>query len=249
MDHNDLVELVLARVIEKLAEKAACEGPCSARNGDGLKDDRPGLLVLTQGHGEDCHSVLEDPCLQPRYRTECAPLRDYQVDLDEFEVVVIYGFTNDVLCRLASGVCDTAFTRLAQQALLSGKRVFVPAEEVEAMNASCSLPAPYCAMLREKLAMLTACGLTVCARRDLAEAVLNGCCCAAKPAAPPAAPAAAVPEKELCLNKRVITERDVTAADGQKATCIHIGEKSILTALAAEYAKSKGIRLVRDADC
>lgn len=251
MDHKELVELILARVVEKLAQNGAGSQGCPACGGPAPDDGRPGLLILTQEHGEECHHVLEDPRLTARYRTECALLRDYQVDLDEFEAVVIYEFTNEALCKLASGICDTPFTKLAQQALLAGKRVFVPTEELEAMRAtSCKLPAPYCAMLQEKLALLTACGLTICSQQNLAGAILDGAC-PANPA--PGAPAAAPepcgcgPAKELCLDKRVLTERDVIAADKDEVTCIRTGEKTILTALAVEYAKSKGIRLIRGA--
>lgn len=245
MDRNELVDLILARVMEKMAQQSACpEGAAPDRPDDG----RPGLLVLTQEHGEDCHCVLEDPRLKERYRTECALLRSYEVDLDGFEVIVAYEFTNDVLCKLANGICDTPYTKLLQSALLSGKRVFVPTEQAEVMLTSCKLPAPYYAMLQEKLAMLTACGLTIRSRQDLVEAILDsgGCPCAcAGPAAPVSRPAAA--SGELYLDKRVITERDMIAADAGKVACVHIGEKSIVTALAAEYAGSKGIRLVRDA--
>lgn len=250
MDHKELVELILARVVEKLAQSGACSQGCPACGGPAPDDGRPGLLILTQEHGEDCHHVLEDPRLTACYRTECALLQDYQVDLDRFEAVVIYQFTNEVLCKLASGICDTPFLKLAQQALLAGKRVFVPTEEMEAMRAtSCKLPAPYCAMLQEKLALLTACGLTICSQQNLAGAILDGACpaCSAAPAAPAAAPEPCGPGKELCIDKRVLTERDVIAADKDEVTCIRIGEKTILTALAVEYAKSKGIRLIRGA--
>lgn len=250
MDHKELVELILARVVEKLTQSGACSQGCPACGGPTPDDGRPGLLILTQEHGEDCHHVLEDPRLTACYRTECALLQDYQVDLDRFEAVVIYQFTNEVLCKLAGGICDTPFLKLAQQALLTGKRVFVPTEEMEAMRAtSCKLPAPYCAMLQEKLALLTACGLTICSQQNLAGAILDGACpaCSAAPAAPAAPPEPCGPEKELCLDKRVLTERDVIAADKDEVTCIRIGEKTILTALAVEYSKSKGIRLIRGA--
>lgn len=249
MDHKELVELILARVMEKLSQGGDCSQECPC-GGPAPDDGRPGLLILTQEHGQTCHSVLEDPRLTVRYRTECALLQNYQVDLDRFEAVVIYEFTNETLCKLAGGICDTPFLKLAQQALLGGKRVFVPTEELEAMRAtSCKLPAPYCAMLQEKLALLTACGLTICSQQNLAGAILDGACpaCDAPVPAPATAPEPCCPAKELHLEKRVITERDVTAADADKVTCIHIGEKAILTALAAEYAKSKGIRLIRGA--
>lgn len=249
MDHKELVELILARVMEKLAQNGACSQGCPACGGPAPDDGRPGLLILTQEHGEDCHRVLEDPRLTACYRTECALLQDYQVDLDKFEAVVIYQFTNEALCKLASGICDTPFTKLAQQALLAGKRVFVPTEELEAMRAtSCKLPAPYCAMLQEKLAMLTACGLTICSQQNLAAAILDGACPASAEPAAQLEPEPCCPARELCIDKRVLTERDVIAADKDEVTCIRTGEKTILTALAVEYAKSKGIRLIRGAE-
>ena len=140
MDHKELVELILARVMEKLSQGGDCSQECPC-GGPAPDDGRPGLLILTQEHGQTCHSVLEDPRLTARYRTECALLQNYQVDLDRFEAVVIYEFTNETLCKLAGGICDTPFLKLAQQALLGGKRVFVPTEELEAMRAtSCKLP-------------------------------------------------------------------------------------------------------------
>ena len=251
MDHKELVELILARVMEKLSQGGDCSQECPC-GGPAPDDGRPGLLILTQEHGQTCHSVLEDPRLTARYRTECALLQNYQVDLDRFEAVVIYEFTNETLCKLAGGICDTPFLKLAQQALLGGKRVFVPTEELEAMRAtSCKLPAPYCAMLQEKLALLTACGLTICSQQNLAGAILDGACpaCAAPAVAPAAAPEPCPcgPDKELCIDKRVLTERDVIAAEKDGVTCIRAGERTILTALAVDYARSKGIRLIRSA--
>ena len=118
MDHKELVELILARVMEKLSQGGDCSQECPC-GGPAPDDGRPGLLILTQEHGQTCHSVLEDPRLTARYRTECALLQNYQVDLDRFEAVVIYEFTNETLCKLAGGICDTPFLKLAQQALLA----------------------------------------------------------------------------------------------------------------------------------
>lgn len=110
MDHKELVELILARVMEKLSQGGDCSQECPC-GGPAPDDGRPGLLILTQEHGQTCHSVLEDPRLTARYRTECALLQNYQVDLDRFEAVVIYEFTNETLCKLAGGICDTPFLK------------------------------------------------------------------------------------------------------------------------------------------
>lgn len=242
MDRNDLVELVLARVAAKLAEAENSTPVCPAPAPD---DGRPGLLVLTQEHGDTCHPVLEDARLGEKFRQECALLHAYQVEPDRFDVVVLFGLDNDALCQLACGVCLTPYARLAQTALLTGKRVFVPAEQVEALHPDSRMPAPYAAMLREKLDFLVACGLKICPYEGLIPAILEEGAPCPMPEAPKSAPAPAE-EKELRLEKRVITERDVSAAAADKVTLIHIGERCILTALATEYARSRGIRLVRD---
>lgn len=59
MDHKELVELILARVMEKLSQGGDCSQECPC-GGPAPDDGRPGLLILTQEHGQTCHSVLED---------------------------------------------------------------------------------------------------------------------------------------------------------------------------------------------
>ena len=242
MDRNDLVELVLARVAAKLAEAEHSAPVCSTPPPD---DGRPGLLILTQEHGDTCHPVLEDARLREKFRQECALLHAYQVEPDRFDVVVLFGLSNDALCQLACRVCTTPYAKLAQTAILTGKRVLVPAEQVEALRPDGRMPAPYAAMLREKLGFLVACGLKICPQEGLIPTILeeDTPCSLPKTPQPAAVPAE---EKEFRLEKRVITERDVSAAAADKVTLIHISERCILTALASEYARSKDIRLVRD---
>lgn len=54
-------------------------------------------------------------------------MHHYEVDLNNFEAVILFNLTCDALCKLASGTCDSAYTRLASQAILSGK-VYIPTE-------------------------------------------------------------------------------------------------------------------------
>lgn len=242
MERSELVDQVLARVVAKLAERehAPC---CGCSSGD---PEKPGVLIVTREHGEHCHPVLEDPALLEHYHTECALMEGYLSDLTRFDAVVIFGLTIDAQCKLAAGICDDPYTALLQRAILAGKRLFAPIEEVE--QPSAATPAPYAAMLREKLEFLVSCGLYCCPLEGLVPAILGGAAPVSAVSAPPAAVPAVEEErtKEISLTKRVLTERDISAADGQKAGCIHIGEKAILTALAAELARSKGIRLIRD---
>ena len=233
-----LVDEIIKRVSQKLAE-ADSAAP------DGAADGKPKLLILTQEHGTLCHQMLESPRLTERYAATCALMEGYQCDMAEFDTVLLFNLTNEVLAKIATGLCDTPYTRLASQALLLGKRVFVAKEEVELYRYASTAPAAYYAMLEGKLRLLTASGLSVVSAEGLEDAVLSESapaapktCCAAKPAAAPA--------KEQKLSKRVVTERDVISLKENGVTRALIGEKTIVTDLARELARTRGIEIVRE---
>lgn len=242
MDQNALIEEIVARVAAKMAE---IEKPAPDTETSG-SDNRPGLLILTHNHGEVCHSIFDSGCLGQQYRIECALLQNYEVNMDDYQVVVLFDLSNEALGKLASGICDTPYTRLAAQAILLGKRIYVPVEQIELFRYAKTAPKPYFAMLQEKLALLTSSGLVVSKMDDLERCVLAEQCapCIEKSAAAPIQEAPA--QKEYRLRKRVITERDVSEASTAKANCIHIPAKSIVTDLARDYARSRDISLIRE---
>lgn len=255
MDHNAIVEEILRRVAQKISET---EGSCAQCADCGGK---PGLLILTQDHGTDCHATLESEALKARYHTDCALMSHYEVDLDAYEAVVLFNLSCDAMAALASGACDTAYTRLASKAILSGKKVYVPTEEVELYQYRETAPAAYYNMMQQKLDLLVASGVVICARAGLEQVILGNASpvpaaaapvCAAAPAAPaPAvtAPAAACCEaKAVRIEKRVLTEKDLIEANMVGVTEVHIGEKTIVTALAKDAAKDRGMTIVRDED-
>lgn len=238
MDMNTLIDQILARVAAKIAETEAA--PCACVG------EKTKLLILTREHGEHCHQMLESAKLGERYATECALMNDYQVEMADYDAVILYGLTNDALGKLANGVCDTPFTCLASQAILMGKRVFVPTEEVELYRYASTAPAAYYAMMEEKLKLLTASGVVICSKANLESAVLSG---APAPVCGPCSPVAAAPqrvEKECKLSKKVITERDISAAKEAGATRLVVSGKAILTDLARDMAKARGVAVVRE---
>ena len=203
MDQKVMIEDIIARVMQKVQ---ALEPETVDYREPG--DDRPGLLILTQEHRETCHRFYDSAPLAEHYCIDCALLKDYEVNMDDFEVVLMFGLTNEVLGKLAAGIYDTPYTRLAAQAILTGKRIVVPQEEVELYKYAATAPAPYYAMLQQKLALLTDSGVCVVKADDVEACVLgckapsqqNTCCCEAEPVKE-------VCQKEFRLNKRVITER------------------------------------------
>ena len=232
-----LLNEIVARVAAKLAEAEGGEAAPAAAD----RDDREGLLLLSQEMNDTCRAMLKCEKLKARFRVDCASLQSEPAELDSYGVVVLTGLTNEALAKLALGLCDTPYTRLAAQAILTGKRVYVPTEEVELYRYASTAPAAYYAMMKERLDLLLASGVVVCSKHNL-EGLLLG---AAEPSAPAPMPAARE-EKLVHVTKRVLTERDIRDAAAEKVTCIHVPAKCILTALAKDCAKEHGIRLVQE---
>ena len=251
MDHNAIVEEILKRVAEKISEAEGCDGTCAPCGG------KPGLLILTQDHGTTCHATLESEALKARYSTDCALMHHYEVDLDAYEAVVLFNLSCDAMAALASGACDTAYTRLASKAILSGKKVYVPTEEVELYQYKETAPAAYYNMMQQKLDLLVASGVVICAQASLEQVILGSEAPAPVPAGAPAvaphcagstlAPmAGCAAQKELRIEKRVLTEQDLIEANMSGVTCVRVGAKCIITALAKDAAKDRGMTVVRD---
>ena len=57
---------------------------------------------------------------------------------------------------------------------------------------------------------------------------------------------AAPPAKEQTLSKRVVTERDIISLKESGVTRALIGEKTIVTDLAKDLARTRGIEIVRN---
>lgn len=239
MDQKEMIDDIVARVLQKVAAmEPAAEEP------EALCDNRPGLLVLTQQHGESCHLFFDSQRLNAHYRIACALQKDDQVDLNDYEVVIMMNLTVEVLGKLAAGIYDTPYTKAAAQAILMGKRIFVPVEEVELFRYAATAPAPYYAMLQQKLNLLQEAGVAVCKLEDVEGCILDERACQCQVRA--AAPCRTEEEKEYRLSKRVITERDLADACAAKASRVCIPARSIVTDLAKEFAKERDIRLIRE---
>ena len=88
----------------------------------------------------------------------------------------------------------------------------------------------------QKLAFLEESGLVVCPADTLPQAILG--CHTGKPCQHAA-------EETVAIDKRVVSERDVASLYKQGLACIRVGERSIVTDLAREYAAARGVKIVR----
>ena len=275
-----MITQILSRVMEKLAQAGETVTGAEALQNivqsivTDTQEQLPGLLVLTQEHGEVCHELLENPKIKEKYRTSCALLAENQVDLEDIETVVLFNLTTEAMCKIASGITDTPYTRLAAQALLMGKKLYVPREEVELYRYPTGGLGSYQCMMQAKLTKLVSFGLKICPMAELEDALLgkeaeetpaapacegDGGSCAPTPAEEAAAPCEesceepqAEPEpvkealKEIVFSKKVITERDIIEANRDGVKIIRLSERNILTALAKDAASARNIQLIRE---
>ena len=275
-----MITQILSRVMEKLAQAGETVTGAEALQSivqsivTDTQEQLPGLLVLTQEHGEVCHELLENPKIKEKYRTSWALLAENQVDLEGIETVVLFNLTTEAMCKIASGITDTPYTRLAAQALLMGKKLYVPREEVELYRYPTGGLGSYQCMMQAKLTKLVSFGLKICPMAELEDALLgkeaeetpaapacgaDGGSCAPTPAEETAAPCEesceepqAEPEpvkealKEIVFSKKVITERDIIEANRDGVKIIRLSERNILTALAKDAASARNIQLIRE---
>lgn len=250
MDFNALVEEIVARVAEKLDNANEAENPQSIAETTEKTADcgRPKLLILSQSHGTHCHQMLESKRLTAKFATECALTKDFDCDISEYAAVILYHLSNEALMKIAEGNGDTPYTALAVRAILMGKKVIAVREEVELFDYKSTAPAVYYGMMMDKVKLLERSGVVFCERNAVEDTLLGEKASTAAPA--PAAPCACTCEKPaegkaVTVSKKVITEKDVTAAHSEGATILRVGAKAIVTDLAKDYAHERNIEIIK----
>ena len=233
MERTELVEEIVRRVTARLHELEGAEQADPS-------ESKQGLLILTQAHGTACHSVLESEAVRRKWRVDCALQREYDVELADYDAVLL----GDLSCGALDRIASCAFTRLAVQAILAGKKVYILTEGVELYRYRESAPAVYYKMLQQKLDFLQASGAVLCTQTDVGQ-LLTEKQPAAKLQVPPAEASNA---KEKTLAKRVLTERDLIDAEKQGVACIRVGAGCIITALAKDLAAGRGITIIKGQD-
>ncbi len=219
-DFNRLVAEILERVT---AQVEAIE-----------QANKPKLLIIG-----DCKEPYHDyPTLETAYDLVC------DGNLDGVEVVMLFDFSLDLMSQLATGNCQSDTAKTVQEALLSGKKIYIPQNEVQLYTYAQSAPKAYYSLLLSQLELLENSGVVICPAETLADRILGQK--PAAPAAPVAVPKAPVATESIVLDKKVITEKDMANCCTTSVGTIYIQKRAILTDLAKEYARSRKISIVRD---
>lgn len=251
MDMDLLIELAV-RAVKAYLEKdgtIAAAAPVEPRK----------ALVLTEEHcGETCsiEAYGSELC-----KVDCALAQNYEVNVDDYDVVVVRSMTNSNLFKIANGCTDNKFLALAAEAILKGKRVIMVKECVEILKYAETAPKALYNNIYKNLQILLDSGVELVEEENVKTALTDGievpaevpaepapavqAPAAVKEEAPaPAAPKAASDDSVLVLTKRVVTERDIKAAAAQHYTKIQLPEKPVITYLAKDTAFELGIELL-----
>lgn len=245
MDMDLLIELAV-RAVKAYLEKegvVAAAAPVEPRK----------ALVLTEEHcGETCsiENYGSELC-----KVDCALAQNYEVNVDDYDVVVLRSMTNSNLFKIANGCTDNKFLALAAEAILKGKRVIMVKECVEILKYAETAPKALYNNIYKNLQILLDSGVELVEEENVKTALTDGI---EIPAEVPAAPAPAAVKEEapapapkaesddsvLVLTKRVVTERDIKAAAAQHYKKIQLPEKPVITYLAKDTAFELGIELL-----
>lgn len=246
MDMDLLIELAV-RAVKAYLEK---EGITSAVQAERKVNS---ALILTEHHCEECAVEKLDSEL---CKVTCALAQNYEVDVDDFDSIVLYNMTNSNLFKIANGCTDNKFLALAAEAILKGKRVIMVKEEVEILKYEETAPKALYNNIYKNLQILLDSGVELVAAEDVKDAICEGADAPAEPAREEvkaveaaSAPVAAAPKAEsddsvLVLTKRVITERDIREAAAKHYKKVQLPEKPVITYLAKDTAFELGIELI-----
>lgn len=249
MDMDLLIELAV-RAVKAYLEK---EGITSAVPAERKVNS---ALVLTEHHCEECAVEKLDSEL---CKVTCALAQNYEVNVDDFDSIVLYNMTNSNLFKIANGCTDNKFLALAAEAILKGKRVIMVKEEVEILKYAETAPKALYNNIYKNLQILLDSGVELVDAEGVKDAICEGAdapveCVKAEEvkaveAAPASAPVVAATKAEsddsvLVLTKRVITERDIREAAAKHYKKVQLPEKPVITYLAKDTAFELGIELI-----
>ena len=244
MDMDLLIELAV-RAVKAYLEK---EGITSAVQAERKVNS---ALILTEHHCEECAVEKLDSEL---CKVTCALAQNYEVNVDDFDSIVLYNMTNSNLFKIANGCTDNKFLALAAEAILKGKRVLMVKEDVEILKYEGTKATALYNNIYKNLQILLDSGVELVAADDVKNAICDGVEMPAPvkeevkaekaEAAPAAAPKAVSDDSVLVLTKRVVTERDVKDAFAKHYKKIQLPEKPVITYLAKDTAFELGIELI-----
>lgn len=243
MDMDLLIELAV-RAVKAYLEKEGITGAPAK------EVKAKSALILTEEHcGECCSMEKLDSEL---CKVSCALAQNYEVNVDDYDSIVLFNMTNSNLFKIANGCTDNKFLALAAEAILKGKRVIMVKDDVEILKYEGTKATALYNNIYKNLQILLDSGVELLPLDDVKAALCEGVEAPKEAAgqvevaaeAPKEAPKAENENSVLVLTKRVITERDIRDAAAKHYKKIQLPEKPVITYLAKDTAFELGIELI-----
>ncbi|MGL6199179.1 MAG: hypothetical protein ACRC3H_09640 [Lachnospiraceae bacterium] len=235
MDFEKLVDQITKEVFRKI-ENSECMRREERQN--------PRLLVACCGQSDRSVSLMEDEGLRERFNLECIDFNNCNnCDTASFEILVLCDLNYTDLSEIAQGIGSRGCTCLAVEAILSGKRIYVAKEGVSLFKYKDCAPEPYYNMMLDKLNMLADCGVKFLNGSQLSTEIIKDH--KGDHIEPQPLKKDFDVSGQLVLDNKVVTETDITLACVNRISSLIVGERTIITDLAREKAKSKGICITR----
>lgn len=205
-----------------------------------LRAQRSKVLVITRLNHQGCQVIKNRQTISEEYKTHYAIDSQYEVNPKEYEEIIIYDLDNENLSKITLGIFDNSYLRLINKCLLLGKKITLVKDDIEIFKYKDTVQDKFSEFFKDKIDILLQWGMNL----DTEEEILNRLSMGnsqEKLVRDHREKKEQV--KENLLTKKVVTERDVEDSFREGNKKIFIGEKTLVTDMAREYAQKKGISI------
>lgn len=198
------------------------------------------ILVISKDLNQSCPDLISNNFLRESCDVDSVDNNAQQVNLEGYSKVVVCDLDNDSLSKLTSGIFDNAYLKLIGSCIMQGKDIAIVEDDIEFLQYQDTAPKAFLAMFNHKLDTLREWGLEVRSLDDLTVSL-----CSRDGTDSPEKVAQTAPERVSgsVITKRALTETDVINANFRHQTEILISENTLVTEVAADSAKRRGITI------
>ena len=200
------------------------------------------VLVISKDLNQSCPDLTSNKNLIESCDVDSVDNNAQQVNLEGYSKVIVCDLDNDSLSKLTSGIFDNAYLKLIGSCIMQGKDIAIVEDDIEFLQYQDTAPKAFLAMFNHKLDTLREWGLEVRSLDDLTVSL-----CSHDDTGSPEKVTQTAPERVSgsVITKRALTETDVINANFRHQTEILISDNTLVTEVAADSAKRRGITITR----
>ena len=201
------------------------------------------VLIISKDLNQSCPDLINNKNLIESCDVNKVDCNTQQVNLEGYAKVLICDLDNDSLSKLTSGIFDNPYLKLIGSCIMQGKNIAIVEDDIEFLKYQDTAPKAFLAMFNHKLDTLREWGLEVRSLDDLTVSL----CSRDDTGDPEKKVTQTAPERVSgsVITKRALTETDVINANFRHQNEILISEGTLVTEVAQDSAKRRGITITR----